>query len=206
MTIDEMHKFQKFLANVGQNGYFPPEDRDRAINQASFDKFNEEKRLFEVNGYISDNLRPFNVSSDISLSSGLGSLPSDYDYRISASDASDKEVEIVESYEWLGRINSEIAPPSTTYPVLCIRNQVEVRPTSITSVKLYYLKEPLKAKWGYTVSSGRYIHNASASTDLDWPDSAHGDIVLRSLPYLGVPLNDEVLTRFKSFKQQTENV
>jgi len=79
MNINEMRERILTLKRQGQGGYHSPEEIDRFLNDASNDKFNEEKRLFELNGYISDNLSNFKTRATVTLIAGLGDKPSDYD-------------------------------------------------------------------------------------------------------------------------------
>lgn len=207
-----MHEFIDDLKNQGQGGYFSPEQKDRALNAASSDKFNQEKRRFEESQYISDNLNPFQKYATVTLTSGFGPLPADYDYATNAATISvtaslDKQpIDIVREAEWVNRINDPISAPSAAKPVLILRSTIEIVPSSLTSFRLYYLRKPVDMVFGYTESGGDYIYSVGTSVNSDWPDSCHVDLCLRALTYLGVPLNDDMLVRLKAYKQQTEGV
>jgi hypothetical protein len=206
MTVVEMYTLVKFLVNQGQGGYISPDEIVVALNLGSGDKFNEEKRLFEKDSYISDNLRNFKTSSNRAITAGSGTLPSDYSFRTNASNETNgRAAEIVVESEWLSRINDPVAPPSDTYPICSIRSGITVRPLTVTSLTLYYLKKPTPMSITYSTNGNGDI-TISASTDTDWPTECHDDIVLRALPYLGVPLSNEMLVKFKSFKRSTEGV
>lgn len=206
MTIKKMHDIINFLKSEGQSGYHSPGEIDDALNMASADKFNEEKKLFERDSNISDNLRPFKKSSSIPITGGFGDLPTDYAYRTNASASNDTvEVRIVPESEWFSVINNPISAPSTTRPAMAIRNQIQIVPSSITPVKLYYLRIPATMVFGYTVNDDDYIYNSGTSTQCDWPESCHLDIIRRACVYLGVNLSDEALVRLEAYKKQTEN-
>lgn len=206
MTIKKMHDIINFLKSEGQSGYHSPEEIDDALNMASGDKFNEEKKKFERDSNTSDNLRTFKTSSSITMTAGLGDLPADYAYRTNASASNDTiEVTIVPESEWFSVINDSIAPPSTSRPYIAIRNQVQVVPSSVTPIKLYYLKKPATMVFGYTVNDDDYIYNSGTSTQCDWPEDSHADIIRRACVYLGINLSDEALIRLEAFKKQTEN-
>jgi hypothetical protein len=212
MDIQGMHEFINDLKNQGQGGYFSPEQIDRALNAASSDKFNEEKRQFELTQSISDDLNPFQKFGTVTLTSGLGDLPADYDYATNAATISvtaalnNLPIDIVRDGEWVNRINDPISVPSAEKPVLIIRNQIEVVPSSLASFRLYYLRRPVAVVFGYTESDGDYIYSSGSSTDSDWPESCHVDLCLRALVYLGVILDNDTLIRLKAYKKQTENV
>ena len=206
MTIKEMHDMIDTLKNEGQTGYHTPEEIDRALNNASDDKFNSEKKIFESTGIISDNLRTFKTKATVSLTSGSGSLPSDYSYRTGASTPGDLPIEILSEGEWVNKINDPIDPPSTTRPIMAIRSTVDVLPITLASVVLYYLKRPATMVFGYTVTDGENVYNSGTSTQPDWAVDCRVDIVLRACVYLGIPLRDQDLIRLKAYKTQTENV
>jgi hypothetical protein len=206
MTIQRFHDIIKLLKNDTQSGYHSPEEIDNALNSASDDKFNEEKKAFEGNSNISDNLHPFKTSASVVMSAGLGDLPANYAYRTNASASSDTiPVTIVPESEWLTVINDPIDTPTTSKPVITIRNQVQVFPAAVTPIKLYYLKKPATMVFGYTVSDEDYVYDSGTSTQCDWPSDCHMDIIRRAAVYLGIPLDDESLVRLEAYKKQTEN-
>jgi len=205
LTIQDMHDMIGWIKNQYQSGEQEPEQIDRALNSASTDKFNEEKRLFEKSGYISGNLRKFKTSASITIAAGLGSLPADYEYATNAS-YNDVEVEIIPEGEWVNRKTDPIDTPSSAYPICAIRDQVEIFPAALTPLKLYYLRRPATMVFGYTPSGNDYIYDSGSSVSCDWPASCHVDIVLRAMPYLGLPLNDDMMVKLKNYKKTTENV
>lgn len=209
MTINEIHERFLTLKRQGQGAYHSREEIDRFLNDASNDKFNEEKRLFELNGYISDNLKDFKTSATVTFTAGLGDLPGDYDYRTNASTTATppKKVEIVPEGEWIERINDPIEPPSATLPICAIREQIQIYPSSVANMKLYYLKRPATMVFGYTEDGdGNTIYDSGTSTQCDWPVGAQVDIILRALVYAGVSLPDQVMIQAKQIKMQTEKV
>ncbi len=207
MTIGEMHDMMMDIINQGQGGYFPPEVRDRALNSASSDKFGEEKQLFESTQKISGDLGSFKTPGTITFTAGFGSLPDGYDYATNASTINNKKVEIVPDSEWVDRINDPFDIPTVTAPICAIRDQIQIMPDTVASMYLYYLRFPATMEFVYSEDSeGNITPNPGSSTDCDWPVSAHVDIVLRALVYLGVPLSDELSIRLKTLKKQTENV
>lgn len=206
MTIGEMHDMIKLLKNQGMGAYHSPEEIDRAINSGSSDKYNELKQEFERTQTISGFLGGFKTKAPVNLTVGVGSLPTDYDYATNASTTTNKKIDIVPEGEWIDRINDPIAVPDATNPICSIRDQIEVIPTSLTSMYLYYLRKPVTMKFIYSDSGGDITHDAGSSTNCDWPDQAHVDIVLRGLVYLGAPLSDDIAMKLKAYKKSTENV
>jgi hypothetical protein len=201
-----MHDMVKLLLNHVQSGYFSPEQIDQALNAASYDKFNEERKRLEDSSIISDSLRNFKTSSSRTVTAGLASLPSDYAHRLAATASSDLvKVDIVPESEWAERISDPIDAPSTSYPIMTIREAIQVYP-HLTPLKLYYLKRPATIEYAYTDEDGDLVYDAADSEDSDWPDEFHPEIVRRSLVYLGVSLDDKGATMLQDYKRKTENV
>lgn len=202
-----MHEFIKLLKNEGQGHFNSPEDIDSALNAGSIDKANEEKRLFESTGFISNNLSNFKKVASVSLSSGFGSKPGDYDYATAGLTSDESgNVDIVPDSEWYSRKNDPIDPPTEDHPICSIRSNIEVIPHSVISFSLHYLRLPIKMVFGYTINDDQIIYSSGSSTNCDWPESCHTDIILRACVYLGVPLSDDLLMRLKLYKKQTEGV
>jgi hypothetical protein len=205
MNINEMHEFFVTLKNEGQAVYFAPEEIDRALNAASDDKFNEFKQEFERTSRIADEMRNFKTSATINLTSGAGDLPANYRYRTNARTATNKIVTIVPDSEFVALLDDPIDAPDTDHPVMRIIEGVEVRPTTLASVVLYYLKSPATMVFGYTTDGdGNNVYNAGTSTDCNWPVDSHTDILRRACKYLGIPLGDQALVTLESFTKQTE--
>lgn len=210
MDINEMHERFLTLKRQGQGAYHSREEIDRFLNDASNDKFTDEKKLFEANGYISDNLRNFKKSGTITFTAGLGDLPANYAYRTNAATivtppALPQRVEIVPEGEWIERINDPIAVPSATDPICAIREQIQIYPASIASMTLYYLEKPATMVFGYTTDGdGNTIYDSGTSTDCDWPEDAQVSIILMALTYAGVSLPDDIMMKFFGFKKATE--
>ncbi len=214
MTIDEMHERFITMKRQGQGAYHSREEIDRFLNDASKDKFTDEKKLFEVNGFISDNLRNFKTSGTVTFTAGFGPLPALYAYRTNAATivtppALPQKVEIVPEGEWIERINDPIAVPSATDPICAIRNEIQIYPASVVTMTLYYLKKPATMVFGYTTDGdGNTTYDSGSSTDCDWADEeSQIDIIIRALTvYAGVSLPDQVLIQARQIKKSTESV
>ena len=201
-----MYDFIVWLKNQGQGGFHSPEEIVRALNSASDDKFLEGRPVFEKNESVSSDFRNFKTIATVTLTSGLGDLPADYVQATNASTSGDLKIDIVPESEWIERINDPIDVPSLTKPICAIREQIEVRPITLPTMKLYHLKRPATMIFNYTDDDeGNVTFDASGSVDCDWATpTSHTDIVRRACVYLGIPLNDQGLVRLESFKKQTE--
>lgn len=236
MIINEIHSFVKFLKNQGQNIYHTPEEIDDAINRASLDLFRQEIKVFEREQILTDTLRPFKAREVYSSAGSLYDLPEDYIMATNVShmysntierseaDAStfcdnslngdtatastnEKEIDIITDSDWVKRMDNLIVGPTEKSPIARIfNNNFEVKPNTVIPI-LYYLKEPVKAKWAYTISEdGRsYIFDEGNSTDLEWTTISHSEIIEKSLGYLGVAVRDQVLMQYEQFQKGNNN-
>jgi hypothetical protein len=204
MKLKQIHGFLDFLTSLKQARYFDPTEKDEAINFAQSQKYNEEKVLFNESAEIRNRLRAFEAKEVYGTTANEYALASGFDMHLSVEDNMGYEIEEVAPEVWASRLKSRTRPPDEDYPVFTIRvNKLLVRPSTILPT-LYYLRVPKKVESVFSTSAnGRDIFmNESSSTDLEWPDSAVQDIVLRTLTILGVPLKDETMLQFEKFQKQ----
>lgn len=85
----------------------------------------------------------FKKKATIALTSGVGSLPSDYVEHLKTFEAAGKEGNILDEEEFTELTESSICAPSASEPVGRIyANQIEVAPSTITSIDLMYYAFP----------------------------------------------------------------
>lgn len=100
------------------------------------------------------------------------------------------------------------------YPIgLKASNTIRVHPDTIDEVSISYLRNPIKAKWTYTVIDGVEMYDPSKSdfSEIDIHPSEESDLVIRVLQGLGVNLKEQdiqaITERHKanSFNQENTN-
>lgn len=221
MTIEEFHNSLRELINIGQAQYYPPESIDVWINDAISDKFRKAYKHFEASQKITDTLGFYKaVSTALELDvASQAAIPADLFHvtNIEAvmTDGAKVGCELVTDSEFLIRKNSKAFAPSLIYPIcrLIGTSKIEVYPIQIvdqqvvttegaTHVILYYLREPLKAKYAYEVNPAGtgWIYDESGSTDVDWPTIDHPLIRDTALVYAGIALRDQALVGSKTVK------
>lgn len=95
--------------------------------------------------------------------------------------------------------------PVDKRPIGRIANdQIEVSPSTLTSIRLYYLRKPAKPTWAYTISGdGRsHVYDEGSSVDIDMPEFIWQTIANKALEYLGVAMDDNMLTQFQQFNKK----
>ena len=207
MFIEDLYDFITFLKNQGQARYFTPEEVTDALNRAVLDVYYREYKLFEETGEISDALSPFKILTDINISTDKFLLPDKYRHITSHKaydpDNSNKfyKINMITDGEWDEKTLSSLAPPTNSYPVMRrIKEGWEVKPDTIKKINISYIKNPDKAVYGYNIVNNRFVFDETKSTDVEFPEFVHNELIAQTLKYLGVVLNDALLIQFKQFQ------
>lgn len=209
MKIEILFSFIDTLRPAGQSGFVTPEDKEFAINYAQYTKFNEEKKFYGLNQDITDRLRVFERRTEPTPQGDYYVIPTDYARAVAFAhkDSEGKEHagDIIQHSRWLFRTTSKIKPPIVSKPIMVIRDKIEVAPDDVNPV-LYYLKQPAKVVFNYTEINETTVQFVeSGSTDIEWREEDLPEILLTTLQYLGVPIKDDILLRFKQFSEATAN-
>lgn len=204
-SINDIYLFVQDLINKNQNGYLPPDEFNRLINQAQYARFNElygkpeqyagvnmpvAKIAYGRTQDITEKLAPFMVTSPLAVTSGEASVPSNLEHSV-AMTAGGKTVKRVSLDRLANYVNSPINVPTTDYPIYAQSGETFlVYPTTISSVSLKYLRLPNEAVWGYTVVDDTPVYNPSTSTDLEWDTTETNNIVFKLLSMFGISVKD----------------
>ena len=166
-----------------------------AVNSAQNDIFNKYLEIYKKTGIQPSIIRPFIKSSTVSLTSGAGSLPSDYVHAITFFNTSDaNEGTILDSDEWIDAKNSVMSPPSAAESSALIEGAgINVVPTSLASINLKYYRAPIAIVYNTTTDGdGRgTTFTSSGSTDTEFREDGINPLVKQALLYLGVSIDDQ---------------
>jgi len=92
---------------------------------------------------------------------------------------------------------SVITPPSTVFPKFVMHSDgFYIYPTTITSMKLSYLRMPATPIWAYTISNNTEVYDAGNSQDFETAPTTHLEIVMLILQMAGVSINMLQVTQF----------
>ena len=95
-------------------------------------------------------------------------------------------------------VDNAIDPPSATAPIYYeIGSNYKLYPSSVSSIKVSYIKNPQTLKWAYT---GSLIYDAVNSIPannaaLEWGDTDVYEIIYRTIGIIGINLKDGDLMR-----------
>jgi hypothetical protein len=168
-----------------------------------------EKEGDETEQQISDALSPFKKTETIVLSSGIGTMPTDYWHKLGmrslagGADFVSKNIDFVSYKECERRIDCSIDFPSVTYPIVELKSTTfKVYPTSITSVLFTYRKHDYpQLNLSYTNDIPEY----TTSIELLWGQDRYIDIIRLILGYLNLPVSNEQVLQYVESKTQQQN-
>lgn len=102
-----------------------------------------------------------------------------------------RRVEQVTEGERAIRLDHGYKKPTLKYPISCFyETGILVDPEEIDRIRLAYLRYPKDAYWNYTVVNDEPVFNPTGSSDFDWPDQVHNDIVIRICNYVGINIRE----------------
>lgn len=210
-SINEVYLFVQDLINKNQNGYLPPAEFNRLINQAQYARFNElygkpeqfaaanmpvAKMAYARTQEISEKLSPFVVTSTLTFTSGSASVPGTLVHAV-AMTAGGKAVKRVEFDRLANYINSTIDNPTVAYPIYTQTDTTyKIYPTSITSGELTYLRLPTEAVWAFTVDDDEPVYDEANSVDLEWDTTETNNIAMKLLSMYGISVKDQQVVNY----------
>jgi hypothetical protein len=168
---------------------------------------------FENKNQISEAMeRYIYPDTSIALTDGTASCPAGYNRKISLYyiSGSDKiPIEFVTNEEFDERKNNPNKQPTTTNPIARIRGtnpNIDVAPTSISTVYLTYIKRPATPVFDLKLENGIMVYDSTGSTELDIDGEYYIDIIRIILKYLGVPENElSNLVAYSQVEQAQKN-
>ena len=220
MTIDEIYRLVQAFASKDQRGFITPAEFNLMAKQAELELYNERLQTVmegsqakKIAGYYKKELTPavaeqdilsFLYKKDISLTTGEGSILSDYVCQLYSGNT---PVDMVTAKNVNQIQNSSLAKPSTDFPVALLSSnasssvKVSVFPNSITSVSCYYYLYSNKPTWNYVTIAGKPVYDSSNSITFRISSRCHGELVIKILGYLGVSIREADLVNYAQAKE-----
>jgi hypothetical protein len=212
MNINEVYKIVSYLVDKYQGTYLSPDDFNMVVNMAqnqylSFltDDTGSPNRNpknpvgMSTSAIIADTLSGFLTESTIAVSSQLAAKPADM-YKTVAIRTSDDSsaMRFISSDKIASFIDNAIDPPSITEPVYYeIGSNYKLYPSSVSSIKVSYIRNPQTLKWAYTGSLVYDPVNSVPANNaaLEWGDTDVYEIIYRTIGIIGINLKDGDLMR-----------
>jgi hypothetical protein len=220
MTVGEIVAWLNTLGNKEQSGEYSPDQINTAFTVVNIELIKTKIGLpeayqvgspkapqsYQITQQISDEVRPFIVTQNLTKSGTGFNIPTDlyafsslqYDYTVLGDDGLSRleiqPIEFVTDGERLYRLNNYIKKPSYEYPIAAyLNNQYRVYPDGITYMTITYVRKPVTPVYGYTLNGDFIIYDPATSVQLEWPEILHPDFAVRCAKYLGVTIREEEL-------------
>lgn len=225
MDLQVVHGLVRSGLGKDRSAYFDPEEIDTALDRAQLDEFiylvgdaagyqlgrPVPMAAYGMNRKIHQDLMPFKETvdvlstdyNDISNVNGSGPdgvivLPSNFEYLTSLRGGLNERFSIISEDELAQKLNSDICPPTTTYPAAILagaggvvndidigtKKKIQLFPEAGRKATYTYLRRPAAPSISQSLAGRVLTYDAGASTQLEWGDQAVVRIVRRAVAYL----------------------
>lgn len=223
MLIETLHRIINFANDKGITGYHSPQEIDDEIHAAQLQLFKDWSERYAIDQRVHDYLKPFEIYPipTVNLATGVGDWPDGIEHPTLITTDTDVAVEICDTGKWATKINDPVAVPSAEFPICRIAGKdtsdetfkVEVKPTTISSLKVYGLRAPKAPIWNYTIGAEGTLEFAETggvigdgnSVDLEWSELHWGTIRAKVLEIMGINLREVQNWQEAQVLQQKEN-
>jgi hypothetical protein len=196
------------LNRKGLCPYYSPDQIAEEVHAESMNLWIKYVQEFERTQIISVFLDPFRGKETVAFTAGAGTLvTSKGQYKTAAMvPTTDKEVEIVDVAHWSNHVNDSVRVPSADYPICRIDNaSIIVRPNTVASADVYFLKKPTKPVYAFTTSDDDYVYDDASSVDFEWGEELFDQITNRVLGNLGYSQREGEAVQYSNMEMQKEN-
>lgn len=213
MTLGELVYFIQIIAeNKGYQKKISREQMNLLIQQASIDLAKEKYGYldsptgYETHQQIKDALRKFKEISTIVVdASGHMTIPSDYFHKGTIRYGT-VPVDIVTD-QVADELNaSSILAPTTSYPIAVeCDTYYQFYPITLGSVVFTYYRLPTEPVYATKIENSIPVYDVAGSTELEWTEEYHIEIIRKVLSYLMISVGDMEVTQYVEAKQTQEN-
>lgn len=201
-TLDDIHNFINFMVRKERGAWLSPSEIDALLDNAQMEFYEYLINEYAITQKIHDALSPFKKNTTTQTGSdGSIDLPSDYLHLRSAScilGSTLYKVQFVEDDEFVEALKSQLRPVSVTRPIGKIEEGfIYLYPQTIHYASINYFRRPLSPSYVFTENGREIIYDPINSVQLEWQDTVYiNKIILKSLSYLGINLNEQDITQF----------
>lgn len=205
MTIDQAYNLLQLVYNKAQGGNITPAQWNNAADICQISMINEllgnegeyrpgmpvPQTGFSINQKNRQELQPIiKPLTTIAVSSGLMAWPEDCLYYNALTTSGGVLIKERTADEIAILNQSQICPPSLSEPNFCLASDgALIYPSSITSVKLTYVRKPVTPVWGYTIVNNVPVYDAGTSQDWEVGELVHYRICWKIAVLFGLNLS-----------------
>ena len=218
VSIDNVYQKVLSFANKEQRGYITPQEFNLFADQVQMEIF--EQYLYDLNQWSRQHGNDTEYSDMLSIlqekistfetrltnaiiNSGiynpaiiqnlykLGSIHTTH-----PTSSQKIEIEEVNNNEWYSMQSAPLTRPTLSRPVYVNRTDgLNIYPSTITTIDISYLKEPVTPNWGYVVVHDKTLYNDNVSVDFELHASEESELVYRILACAGVSIQKPEITQ-----------
>lgn len=195
-NIGDIYNTIVWITDKYRNGFLAPEDVSKALDNAQLDLYNYFLPLKENGDDIATTaLIPFKKSTPLtSNSTGQVTYPGDFGNTEAIYcdvDGVFTSITSVLHVELMNAVNSALYPITQNPRFIEENNVIQIYPKTLHTVDFHYLSIPTTPVIGYTLVGTVVTYNPATSTQLVFDPQYWLQIILRSMPYIGVNLTDQ---------------
>lgn len=191
----------------GYGKTYSPEEVIEEVHTESLNIWKKYIKEFEKTQEISVYMEPLRGKETVALTSGAGTLvTSKGQYKAGIMiPTTDVKVTHIDVGHWANAVNDVVRVPSAEYPICRVDfGSIVVRPITLASVDVHFIKQPTRPVYAYTVIDEEYIYDDSSSIDFEWPVQVHDEIANRVLGNLGYSQREGEAIQYSNMEQQKE--
>lgn len=217
MNLEEQFAFLNFWIGKETGSYYTVSELEQLVHAGSTALFNDYRLKASTSQSIKDALSPFRKTFNFDPNDTVGGVleaPDDYSnlldleirYSLSGRGMTiHVPIKVYNEDERAERLNSQVNPVTITSPIgeQTGEKQWQLYPESQYFGKLTYYKYPSPPVFGYSVVSGRVlVYDAGTSTQLEWKEAQHTEVLLKALSSIGINLRDNEVAQWAEMKTQ----
>jgi hypothetical protein len=224
ISVDKVYKTVLSILNKESRGFLTPDEFERIGSQVQLDILDQNfydynkavvkaaaGRAVEDYGNIPEKIQhkidPFFAQADITLTNGIGTLPTDVYKTINISITNKTiQLEKVNKSKLSYLLSSPLTKPTTSFPVYYQRaTDIIVEPAlsdgswTLGNLLIEYIKTPVDVNWNHTVSATTGALTATdPMTDFTLHESDRVQLILGILKYAGLVIEDPAVIQAAS--------
>lgn len=230
ISVDKVYKTVLSILNKESRGFITPDEFNKLGTQVQLDILDQNfhdynkavvkhTRGFAVNDYgnipekIEQKIDPFFKQADITLTNGIGTLPTDLYKTINISITNKTiQLEKVDKKSLSYLLSSPLTKPTKTFPVYYQRaTDIIVEPAlsdgswTLGNLLIEYIKIPAEVNWNHTVNpvTGALTAN-DPMTDFTLHESDRVQLVIGILKYAGLVIEDTAVIQAASAEENKQ--
>ena len=231
ISVDKVYKTVLSILNKESRGFITPDEFNKIGAQVQLDILDQNfhdynkavvkhTRGFAVNDYgnipekIEQKIDPFFKQADITLTNGIGTLPTDLYKTINIS-VTNKTIQLekVDKRKLSYLLSSPLTKPTKSFPVYYQRaTDIIVEPAlsdgswTLGNLLIEYIKIPDDPVWAHTVNNvtGALTFNDSADVPFTLHESDRVQLVIGILKYAGLVIEDTAVIQAASAEENKQ--